>query len=312
MNFVDAGTADYSFEIKAEPESRFTVKKERCIVSRLMEPIQQYVVESGDFTHQVPGVRPRIESDSLALPILAAIPEFRDVYDFLANMGFYALAPERIREIQEADSGTVLRQDGSNAAAVLREIMRRNQPAYDRLCRMLSKVVPGTSSAESLSVGPKETIRFKQDVGDVAPWSFNAMNMSDGTLRVLGMLLAVYQLGSPSLVVIEEPEATIHPAAIDVVVDILKDGSRRSQVMITTHSPEILDNKGISDDEIRFVQSSKGVTTIAPLEQTSRELIKDHLYSAGELLSIGELRGDVSAAKALEKQLPLFGGSVTA
>lgn len=311
IEFSGTGYADYSFEIKAEMENRFTVKKERCVISRFMEPVQEYLVERGAFTHEVPGIRSRIEPDSLALPILSALPEYRGVHDFLSNMTFYSLSPDKIRELQEADSGTLLRQDGSNAAAVLREIMRRNQPDYERLCRLLTKVVPGTSSAVTFSVGPKETIRFKQDVGDAAPWNFNAMNMSDGTLRVLGILLAMYQIGAPSVVAIEEPEATIHPAAIDVIVDILKEGAKRTQVIVTTHSPEILDNKGISDEDIRFVRSSKGVTTIAPLDEVTRNAIKDRLYSAGELLAVDELRGDDAGAEQLASQLALFGEPVS-
>jgi predicted ATPase len=171
---------------------------------------------------------------------------------------------------------------------------------------LLGKVVPGTKRAEYAPVGQKETIRFKQDVGDRAPWAFDALSMSDGTLRVFGILLAMYQVSPPSLIAIEEPEATIHPAALDVLVDILKDRAQSAQILITTHSPEFIDNKNVSEHEMRAVECDKGETTIAKLAHTPRAAIIERLYSPGELLRAGEIEPDREEAKELARQFPLF------
>lgn len=300
--------ADFSFEIATQPRGAFEVKQERCIVQSALGPRHQYEVESGKFKQEVPGIKAKIEPDRLALTVISATEEFGPVYDYLCGMRFYSLSPDKIRGLQEPDLGEVLKPDGSNAAAVLREIRKEKPDDYNRLCRLLSKVVPGTSSAEYVSVGQKETILFKQEVeGDMWPWAFNSESMSDGTLRVLGILLAVYQMSPPTLIAIEEPEATIHPAALDVLVDILKDGSHRAQILITTHSPDILDNKSIKDSEILVVESTKGKTTIAPMDGKSRDMVRQHLYTPGELLRSGELQPDREKARMLEKQLNLFG-----
>jgi predicted ATPase len=300
------GFADYSFEIAARQQGRFEVKGERCVVQTgLFRHEAKYQVQDGKFTQEFPGIRPKVETDRLALSVLSAVEEFRPVYDFLTSMRFYALAPDQIRQLQEPDAGEVLNRYGSNAAAVLREIQKRKPDSYERLCHLLSKVVPGTSQAEYLSLGQKETLRFKQDVGDKHPWNFNALNMSDGTLRVLGILLAVYQASTPTFIAIEEPEARIHPAALDVIIDILKDGTARSQILVTTHSPDVLDNRKIQDSELRLVTSQKGRTIIAPLAEVTRKVIRDRLYSAGELLRMEELRPDESVTQA--QQPSLFG-----
>jgi len=300
------GFADYSFEIAARQQGRFEVKGERCIVqTALFREEAKYQVQDGKFTQELPGIRPKIETDRLALSVVSAVEEFRPVYDFLTSMRFYALAPDQIRQLQEPDAGEVLNRYGSNAAAVLREIQKRKPDSYERLCHLLSKVVPGTRRAEYLSLGQKETLRFKQDVGDKDPWNFNALNMSDGTLRVLGILLAVYQASAATFIAIEEPEATIHPAALDVIIDILKDGTARSQILVTTHSPDVLDNRKIQDSELRLVTSQKGRTIIAPLAEVTRKVIRDRLYSAGELLRMEELRPDESVTQA--QQPSLFG-----
>lgn len=306
IQLEEHGFADYSFEIAARQQGRFEVRGERCVVqtSLLREP-RRYQVQNGEFTQEFPGIRPKIEIDRLALSVVSALEEFRPVYDFITSMRFYALAPDRIRQLQDPDPGEVLVRDGSNAAAVLREIDNRDKDRYKRLCRLLAKVVPGTSQAAYAPLGQKATLKFKQDVGDKAPWSFEALNMSDGTLRALGVLLAVYQVSSPSLVAIEEPEATIHPAALDVIMDILKDGTARSQILVTTHSPDVLDNRKISDSELRLVTSQRGRTSIAPVSETTRQIIRDKLYSAGDLLRMEELKPDETAT--LTKQASLFG-----
>ncbi|OGL17401.1 MAG: hypothetical protein A3K12_12630 [Candidatus Rokubacteria bacterium RIFCSPLOWO2_12_FULL_71_19] len=306
-NLSDDPLVDFSFEIAAASPGNFVVRRERCEVRRLFQVNAAYEVQNGEFTAQVPGIRARIEPDRFALTILSATEEFRPVFDFLSRMRFYSLVPDRIREIQDPDAGDVLTRDGSNAAAVLREMKRNNRDDYDRVCRLLSKVVPGVSAVEYHSLGQKETLKFKQDVGSDWPWTFEALNMSDGTLRVLGILLAVYQSSTPAVVVIEEPEATIHPAAMDVLVQILRDGQYRSQVLVTTHSPDVIDNKAISDENIRVVEKQRGRTIVSTMGLLSRESVKQKLYSLGDLMRSGELEPDRDAAEALSQQLDLFG-----
>ena len=308
LQLLDEHFAEYSFEIAAEPQGRFSVKRERCVVAP--GPLGGqigYEIRNGVFTKSLQGIRPRIEPDRLALTVLSALQEFRPVYDFLTNMRYYALVPDEIRQLQEPNAGEVLTREGGNAAAVLREIQRRTPDTYARLCALLSKVVPGTSRAEYLSAGQRETMRFKQDVGDVAPWNFDALSMSDGTLRVLAILLAVYQVSRPSLIAIEEPESTVHPAALDVIVDILKAGAARSQTLITTHSPDLLDNRKVEDEELRVLQSEKGQTKMTSVDEASRRVIREHLYTAGELLRMEALQVDRKELESKGKQLSLFG-----
>ncbi len=90
-----------------------------------------------------------------------------------------------------------------------------------------------------------ETLEFGQDVaGSEFPWRFLAANMSDGTLRALGILVALLQSGAGNgagpyvpLVGIEEPELALHPAAAGVLIDSLRDASRNTQVLVTSFIP---------------------------------------------------------------------------
>jgi predicted ATPase len=297
----------YAFEIGARPQGDFIVKRETCRVVTDGIISASFDLREGEFAEAPSGVRPRIQPDRLALTVLSAAEEFREVFDFLAGLRFYSLVPDHIRELQDPDTGLSLKRDGSNAASVLREVRERSPDDYERVCRLLGKVVPGTTSVAYDHVGSKETLQFRQEVGTKYPWTFPALNMSDGTLRVLGLLLAIYQQPPPSFVAVEEPESTVHPGAMDVLLDVFVDGQRRTQLLLTTHSPEVLDSTKIRDTQIRVVTADNGRTSISPLKASSREAVRRGLYSPGELMKANGLEPDLEASSRLGLQLDLFG-----
>ena len=275
---LEAGLTDYSFEIRAEKRGRFSVKRERFISNSA-----RFEVKDGVLVSET-GAR-SIEKDRLALPALSGFSEFRPAYDEMAKFRFYAPVSDKIRQVQEPDQGETLQPDGGNSAAILREIRRRDAAKYDRVRKYLAQIAPNVKEVDYAKAGPKETIAFYQDVGAASPWEFGAISMSDGTLRVLGVLLAVFQMNTPTLTVIEEPEATVHPAALEVLLDLLLEGSELSQMIVTTHSPELLNHKSVDDDAIRVVHSDRGKTRIGPMSGGAKRVLAARLASPGEMLA---------------------------
>jgi len=304
----DGTSADYSFEISARPGERFEIAKERCVVRRLMEDDVAFETKGGEFVTPIPGIQPKLAPNRLALFAASAVEPFRVVFEFLTDMHVYSIAPPRLREYQESDSGDVLKRDGSNAAAVLKRLEdAEDKIAFERVQGLLSEAVSGIVGIEHVAVGQKGTIGFRQDIGAESAWTFEALNMSDGTLRLLGLLLAVYQDNRSPLIAIEEPESSVHPAITELIVQVLVDAARERQILITTHSPDLLDSEDLRDDQIRVVSCEHNRTTIAPLSEFGREAVRDGLYSAGELLRLNELNPDLGVAADLAEQLNLFG-----
>jgi predicted ATPase len=137
--------------------------------------------------------------------------------------------------------------------------------------------------------------------------------MSDGTLRAFGVLIALFQSSNSQahrvpLVGIEEPEIALHPAAAGVLRDSLRDASRKTQVIVTSHSPDLLDDREIPDEWIMPVVAEQGVTTIGPLDEAGRCAIKERLYTAGELLRLDQLRPEISTAQNASSTPSLFAG----
>ena len=315
----DGSTGVYAFRVGAQEKGGFEVQHEECKISgeSFFKVVSGNVVRAHMST-MPPASRAmgsRLHSrDRLYLVAAAGLPDFRPLYDALSHMGFYNLNPDEIRELQPPDTGEVLRRDGGNLASVLSFMAKENEPSRKRIEEFLSKVVPGVQNVTAKHVGKKETLEFRQLVGrNKDPWRFMAENMSDGTLRVLGVLTALFQSANGisqkvPLVGIEEPEVAVHPGAAGVLRDALRIASVNTQVIVTSHSPDLLDDKEIGDNCILGVASVNGETKIGPLDDAGRSAIRDRLYTAGELLRLGQLTPDLELVeKANAAQTDLFG-----
>ncbi|MFH1116178.1 MAG: AAA family ATPase, partial [Pseudomonadota bacterium] len=228
--------AEYEFEIDTwvDHVSRsISIAYESCVMQDSGGTISEFRAERGKFTTSIPGIRPHLSPDNLAFRIVSGVEEFEPLWEFLVSMRFYDIHPGRLREPQNPEAGLFLYPDGSNAASVLERIRSKKPAVIQRLTRFLSEACPGIRGVARRPVGSKETLSFYQDIGLKEPEEFDALDMSDGTLRVLALLLSVLQ-PLPKVVGIEEPEASIHPALLEMIMEILMLESAGKQVLITT------------------------------------------------------------------------------
>lgn len=298
-------SAVYGFEIAAAQRGGFVVKRERLRIRDVRNNVVAgYRIEDGGLQEPTGVSMPPVAPDRLYLVNAAGLPEFRPIYDALLSMGFYNLNPEAMKELQGPDAGELLHRDGSNISSVIARLSADKAPVHERLKSYLATIVPGISEVERVPLGPRETLQFRQHVdGAQHPWKFYAASMSDGTLRALGVLVAVTQLAGRAvpvrLVGIEEPETALHPAAAGALIDALREAASHTQVLVTSHSPDLLDQVDPGTDGLLVVASQGGDTKIAPIDFASSQAIKKHLYSPGELLRMDQLQPD---ADNLEKQ----------
>ena len=301
----------YAFNVGAKPAGGFEVQKEELRIGERGDG-PSYLVERGVAEAHSEDVFPVSTPDRLALVNAAGLPAFRPIYDALVSMGFYNLNPRVIRDLQKPQDGAALKPLGENIASVLAYMERYAPSEKERVEEYLGLVVPTVHGVGRVGVGHMETLEFRQDTaGAKHPWRFNANSMSDGTLRALGILVALFQGGEgaqPALVGIEEPEVALHPAAASVVRDALARASSRCQVIVTSHSPELLDDKSVDVDSLLAVSADDGATLIAPLDEASRETVRKGLFTPGELLVLNQLSPDPTHRVDPEsRQMKLFG-----
>ena len=311
----DGSTGHFSFRVGAKPSGGYEVQNEECRVlsGDLSAPEAHYHVKAG---HVVASTLPQLPAslpDRLQLVAASGLPAFRKVYDALSGIQVYNMNPQEISVMQRPDPGELLRRDGGNAASVLSKL---DATTRARINAYLVRIIPGVQSVEPKTLGTQETIEFRQVVkGQQHPWHFLAGSMSDGTLRALGVLLSIDQRGAasdasraPSLIGLEEPETALHPAAAAVLLAALREASRTTQIVVTSHSPDLLDNADIEDASLYAVENDDGLTRIGRLDMAGREMLRQRLFTPGELLRQNQLAPDPSAIADVrsESQLGLF------
>jgi len=119
---------------------------------------------------------------------------------------------------------------------------------------------------------------------------------SDGTIRMLGILAALYQDPAQPFLSIEEPEANIHPGALAVLASVLDEASLRGQVLVTTHSPDMLDH--LPAESFLVVEKVGDTTHVGPLDASQLASVRKRLFTPGELLRMEGLQrqADTTAA----------------
>lgn len=200
----------------------------------------------------------------------------------------------KIRTDGYIDDARYLRSDAGNLAAFLRR-MRDNPDShqyYDRIVRHIESVMPQFGGfALEPSADNQSYVRLNwqdKDSGHI----FGPHQLSDGSLRFMALATLLLEPSSwaPSVIVIDEPELGLHPAAIVELAAMIKAAARYSQIVVATQSPRLVDEFGA--DAIRTVEfsdDSKG-SVIAKLDEVA---LSDWLsrYSLSDLWEKNVLGG---------------------
>ena len=291
----------YALTIGAKGEFGYEVRREEChLVQRENSCKHFFRVERGKVVDASVSDAPKAEADRLYLVTVSGLKAFRSAFDALAGMRSSNPIPDRIRPIQPPASARSLHRDGSNLASVLGSLEKRSPSFKTRIDQYLGSIVPGIAKTGRWPKDTDETIEFWQDVGDGRkPFRLPASSMSDGTLRTLGILLALFQgaaAGEPErqLVGIEEPEAALHPAAAEVLMDAIREAALHVQVLVTSHSAELLE--GVPAESIIAVTADHGTALLGSLNGVARSALRERLFTAGEFLRMDQLSPEKSGS----------------
>jgi hypothetical protein len=281
---IDAETESgrFAFLARAQTDRGYKVVREICQVHGSIPA--SYDRQGGLSLPSLDLPVPHAEPSSLLLPAAGGLKPFTPLVRTLSEIRAYTIEPAELRGTQASDSGTSLLPHGENAASVLREIQRNSPADLEQIQEFLAASLPYEIQAQTVQYGPQLSLEFRQ-TWQRGSLDLSASQVSDGTLRLLGLLLVVFQSPPPSVILVEEPELSLHPGNLGLVLDLIKVASHRSQVIVTTHSPELLDSgKWIEDRHLRIVYWEDGATRVSKIGKASREALQEHLMGAGELL----------------------------
>jgi len=107
---------------------------------------------------------------------------------------------------------------------------------------------------------------------------------ADGTIQLLALLTALYQHRLPSLLAVEKPEKEILSRQLGLCNDILQEAKIRYQTLVTTHSPDLLNDFPV--ESFLVLEKEEGVSKIGPLSSEQQEAATNKTFSLGELMQI--------------------------
>jgi predicted ATPase len=218
------------------------------------------------------------------------------VYDAVANWTVYhfhdtsALAP--MRRDQPLRDNQRFRHDASNIAPFLLELKEDALGSYELIRDTIRLIAPFFDDflLRPDTRGTDEQVRLEwQQKGSDFP--FQPSQLSDGTIRFICLATALSQPHPPAAIVIDEPELGLHPYAISILANLIQSASERTQVIISTQSPILVDY--FKPEDIVVVNREQSHSTFKRLESKElTEWLND--YSVGELWQKNVVRGGPS------------------
>ncbi len=256
LDFAHIGGGIFKSQVKILSEQVFSYEQQRFVLNRKPDSPNEDE-ETLKYTH---------------LEQVNANREFRELQVFFQNIEYLNVVPQLVRESASV-AHTFKREDyyGRNFLERLAKMPERNRNSYFKKINEFLKI----------AVPQLEELKFVKDEMGVPHlearyihWRAKGSKQqeaqfSDGTLRLIGLLFAI--IDNSSIVILEEPEINLHSGIIvqlpEFIAKIQRSKKGARQVIITTHSYDILSSPGISPDEVVVLQTTAEGTTVKKVSE---------------------------------------------
>lgn len=213
--------------------------------------------------------------------------KFRAVSDFFASVKYLHVVPQLIRD-PDRSTGRVADPYGGD---FLQQIARTPSKVRDSRLRRIEQAL-------KFALPQLKNLKLEKDVrgtphllGQYKQWRPNTgwqseEQFSDGTLRLLGLLWAVLDGTGPLL--LEEPELSLNSDIVRNIPQMFARLNRKTgrQIIVSTHSGDLLSDRGIALDEILVLRTAASGTEVSPAlaDQQIRDLVNGGLTVAEAVL----------------------------
>lgn len=192
------------------------------------------------------------------------------------------------RTPQRADLPNDFLEENSSNLGLILSSFHLNSEVKRKLLEALKLFNEDIEDFEVITQGGYVEIFFQES-------NFNApipaKRLSDGTLRYLSLLAILLHPNPPPLICIEEPELGLHPDILPSLIELLKEAAQKTQIIITTHSADLIDDLTDMPEAVLVFDKVQGSTTVNRLDKNelSEWLTK---YKLGQLWRSGDLGGN--------------------
>ena len=169
-----------------------------------------------------------------------------------------------MKKTADVNDNRFFRPDGSNLAAFLFYLQQKHETAYNLIRRTVQRVAPFFEDfqLEPQKLNPEKIRMEWRHKGSEA--YFDASSLSDGTLRFMALATLFLQPEAyrPSVILVDEPELGLHPFAITILASMVKQASLKTQVILSTQSPFLLDH--FNPEDVLVADRVDGANPIHP------------------------------------------------
>lgn len=217
----------------------------------------------------------------------------RPVYNAISSWKIYHFhdtsSTAAMRHAEIVEDNKALRYDASNIGPFLLRLRNASKSYYDEILNACRLVAPFFDDflLDPQQMGPKSkvSLTWKAKGSD---YPMQPYHLSDGSIRFICLATALLQPEPPSTIIIDEPELGLHPEAVRILAELIENASKRTQIIVATQSPLLLDQFAIED--IVVVNRKEGQSTFERLKRTDfNEWLED--YSVGELWTKNVIQG---------------------
>jgi len=215
-----------------------------------------------------------------------------DLAEIFETMRLFDPAVSVARRASSKSNGATLEANASNLAAVLLRMRTQTPEIFSALEQDVEQILPGFRGFQFVAGGPDgDTVAIEILEGPfetATPLS----RASFGTIRAIALFAMLREPDPPKLTCIEEVDHGLHPYALDVLVERLRDASTRTQIIIATHSPALVNR--LNAEELRIFERDWNTGETRLVDLTSKQLSEMREQSGfelGELWFSGALGG---------------------
>lgn len=191
---------------------------------------------------------------------------FGPVRDALAGIRVFQLSPFQCRTTGIPTPNAVLERHGENLPGAANHLMRNDVRAWEQVEEGMRAIIPQLVGIDVVYTEDRRlALQFKEhEVGR----AWNTGEVSDGTIQALALLIALYDRRNP-LLVIEEPENSVHPWILRQFLDLCRSVPEK-QLVMTSHSPVLLNY--VETSSVRLMSIRSGRSDIRRLIDMSKDL----------------------------------------
>jgi len=176
----------------------------------------------------------------------------------------------------DVNDGNYLRGNGENIAAFLHNMEDNYASTYEQICETVRLVAP---FFVRFVFEPDENNRVVLKWRDEYNNTMMPSQFSDGTIRFICLVSLLMQPNPPDFICLDEPELGLHPYAIEILASLIKECSVKSQMLISTQSPTLLDF--FEPDDIIVSERQDGESVFERLDNESLKYWLEE-FSLGE------------------------------